>query len=58
MPVVINDFEVVVDEQPQSARPAPASQEPEAQTSRGAKPHEVENILRRAKERLARVFAH
>jgi hypothetical protein len=58
MPVVISDFEVVVDDQPQSARSAPAPQESQAQTPRGATPHEVENILRREKERFSRVLAH
>ncbi len=58
MPVVINDFEIVVDDQAQSTQPAPAPQESSSQTVPGATPHEVENILRREKERLARVQAH
>jgi hypothetical protein len=59
MPVVINEFEVVADEQAHPTQTAPATpQEPSAQAGRGATPHEVENILRREKERLARVQAH
>jgi hypothetical protein len=57
MPVVINEFEVVGDQPPD---PRPESTAPEAppSTQRGATPHDVESILRREKERLARVQAH
>ncbi len=57
MPVAIDTFDVVVDDQPQSHESLTV-QEPLAQPERGATPHEVENILRRAQERLARVLAH
>jgi hypothetical protein len=56
MPVNINEFEVVMDNAHAEPSPNPdtASQ---AAASRGATPHEIENILRREKERLARVLA-
>jgi hypothetical protein len=58
MPVVINDFEVVVDNQQKSPQAAAETQEPQPAAKRGATPHEVENIFRREQERLARVQAH
>jgi len=59
MPVVINDFEVVVDQSSSPAtRSASGSEAPAAQPGRGATPHEIESILQREKERLARVQAH
>jgi len=58
MPVVINDFEVVVDSQQKSAQTATETQEAQSEAKRGATPHEVENIFRREQERLARVQAH
>ena len=59
MSVVINTFEVVADDQPQSTpRSAPTSSETQAPTARGATPHEVENILRREQERFIRLLAH
>jgi hypothetical protein len=59
VPVVINDFQVVVDQPPPEQTRSAASEaaQPSA-LPRGATPHEVENILRREKERLARVMAH
>lgn len=57
MPVVINDFEVVADDQAPPSESVPATQESSSQTAPGATPHEMENILRRAQERLARVRA-
>jgi hypothetical protein len=57
MPVVINEFEVVGD-QPPDPRPESTAQEAPPSTQRGATPHDVESILRREKERLARVQAH
>ena len=57
MPVVINEFEVV-GEPPPAPSTAPAAQESADQAERGASPHEVESILRREKDRLARVLAH
>jgi hypothetical protein len=59
MPVVINDFEVVVDQPaPSSTRSAASSEAHPAEQGRGATPHEIELILQREKERLARVKAH
>ncbi len=60
MPVVINEFEVVTDQPaPSSAtRSASSSETPTAQQGRGATPHEVELIMQREQERLARVKAH
>ena len=58
MPVVINDFEVVADEQAQSRQASSVAPESQVEETHGATPHEVENILRREKERLARVYAH
>jgi len=59
MPVVINDFEVVVDQPaPSSTRSAAGGEAPAAEQGRGATPHEIESILQREKERLARVKAH
>ena len=59
MPVVINDFEVVVDQPvPSSTRSASSSEAPAAEQGRGATLHEIESILQREKERLARVKAH
>ena len=57
MPVVINEFEVV-GEQPPAPRTDSGAQESPAPSERGASPYEVESILRREKERLARVQAH
>jgi hypothetical protein len=59
MPVVINDFEVVVDQPaPAAARSASSSEAPTTPSPRGATPHEIELILQHEKERLARVQAH
>jgi hypothetical protein len=58
MPVVINDFEVVADQPSQPDRSAPSSGSSSAASPRGATPHEIELILQREKERLARVQAH
>ncbi len=53
MPVVINEFEVI---------PAPSSGEPPAEPERpapaGTTPLDVEQIVRRARERAERVRAH
>jgi hypothetical protein len=57
MPVVINDFEIITDDQRQPAQPADA-QSSTIQTTHGSTPYEIENALRREKERLARVQAH
>lgn len=57
MPVVINDFEVIGD-QPAAPQQVSTAEEASPQTGHGATPHDVENILRREKERLARVQAH
>ncbi len=63
MPVNINEFEVVID--PPRAAAEAAAAEAAASTGaaaslppRGVTPYEIENILRREKERLARVLAH
>jgi hypothetical protein len=58
MPVVINDFEVVVDQPSSSTRSASSGEAPAAEAPRGATPHEIELIVQREKERLARVKAH
>lgn len=59
MPVVINDFEVVVDQPaPSATRSAASGETPSAEQGRGATPHEIEAIVQREKERLARVKAH
>lgn len=57
MPVNINEFEVVVDP-PQPTTEAGTSEAASPANPRGATPYEVETILRRAKERLARLQAH
>jgi hypothetical protein len=59
MPVVINDFEVVVDQPAASStRSASGGEAPATEAPRGATPHEIELIVQREKERLARVQAH
>jgi hypothetical protein len=59
MPVVINEFEAVVDQSaPPATRSASSSEAQSAEQGRGATPHEIESILQREKERLARVKAH
>jgi hypothetical protein len=58
MPVVINDFEVVTEQAPHSERAATGGETPSTEQARGATPHEIELILQREKERLARVQAH
>ncbi len=59
MPVVINEFEVVADQPaPAATRSASSNEAPAAQPGRGATPYEIESILQREKERLARVKAH
>ncbi len=55
MPVTINEFEVVVDPPAPAAQPADSDRTPTP--PRGATPHEIETILRREQERLARVRA-
>ena len=57
MSVNINEFEVVVDP-PQPPTESAASEAAPPTNPRGATPYEVESILRRAKERLARLQAH
>lgn len=57
MPVIINDFEVVADAPPPD-RSAPAPEAASAAAPRGATPYEIEIMLRRELERLARVQAH
>lgn len=57
MSVNINEFEVVVDP-PSAAGGASTSEAAPATPPRGATPYEIENILRREKERLTRVWAH
>jgi hypothetical protein len=59
MPVVINEFEAVVDQSaPPATRSAASGDAQAAEQGRGATPHEIELILQREKERLARVQAH
>jgi len=57
MPVNINEFEVVVDT-PHTSSDSTSSEAAPATPPRGATPHEVENIVRRERERLLRVQAH
>ena len=57
MPVNINEFEVVVDT-PHTSSDSTSSEGAPATPPRGATPHEVENIVRRERERLLRVQAH
>jgi hypothetical protein len=57
MSVNINEFEVVIDPPQPSAETAPSEAAP-LTNPRGATPHEVESILRRTDERLARLRAH
>ena len=57
MPVNISEFEVVVDPPP-AAAPAASDANSAPAAPRGATPHEIEHILRREQERLARVQAH
>ncbi len=57
MSVTINEFEVVT-EAPAAAPAAASGENAQATGKRGATPHEIEAILRREKERLARVQAH
>lgn len=55
MPVVINDFEVVVpQERPDDGRPGQAGQQPGAQP---LTPAQLQDLLRRQAERLARLRA-
>lgn len=59
MPVVINEFEVVADQAAPPATRSASSREAAAnEQGHGATPHEIEAILQREKERLARVQAH
>lgn len=56
MSVIINDFEVVVEptpEQRDAAAPSDAPPAPSAQLS----PHDIEQVIRRQRERAARVSA-
>lgn len=55
MPVVISDFEVVVEP---PAAPAPAAEGPAAPESVVLTPTEVEMLLERQAERAERVRAH
>ena len=58
MAVVINEFEVITEPQPAGkpggVPPETASQPP----TTGPTPHDIERVIRRQKERLARVRAH
>lgn len=54
MAVVINEFEVVTEPQPA----APASAGAKAQSPTGPTPDDIERIIRRQSERLARIWAH
>jgi hypothetical protein len=58
MPVTINEFEVVTEAPAPVTQSAPNEPAQPAAPGRGATPHEIEAILRREKERLARVLAH
>ena len=55
MPVVVSDFEVVVEPPPNSESAARAE---EGTAEVILKPHEVELLLERQEERAARVRAH
>jgi len=57
MPVVINEFEIISD-QSATSRSESSAQESAPQTGSGTTLHEVENILRRERERLFRVQAY
>lgn len=54
MPVVINEFEVVAEPQPttppSSPAPSPSAEPPT--------PYEIDRLVRRQLERLARIWAH
>lgn len=55
MPVVVSDFEVIVEPPPESESAARAD---EGAQDSVMKPHEVELMLERREERAARVRAH
>ena len=64
MPLVINEFEVIAEP---PAAPSPAQSAPGGQTGgesaasasvAAISPHEIERVLRRSAERLARIWAH
>ncbi len=54
MPVVINEFEVVAAPQP-AAEAAPAEAAP---ANPSPTPYEIERVVERQMERLARIWAH
>jgi hypothetical protein len=56
MAVVINDFEVVAE--PPAAAPSGADSPSESPAAAAPTPQEIEQIMRRHRERCARVRAH
>ena len=58
MAVVINEFEVVPAPQPDTAAPAAGTAAPVQGQHPPLRPHEVEEMLRRLRERASRVWAH
>ncbi len=58
MPVVIGDFEIVTEESPLPNRGAAGGEAQPVEQTYGVTPHEVELIIQRETERLARVQAY
>ncbi|MCI0496374.1 hypothetical protein L0Z72_15310 [candidate division KSB1 bacterium] len=57
MPVVINEFEVVA-ASPSATAPKSEGPPEKAASKKMLTPQEIENIIRRQKERLLRIWAH
>jgi hypothetical protein len=58
MAVIINDFEIIAPASPQNAAGAPAPEATAAPASARIEPHDIEQVMQRHKERLARLRAH
>jgi hypothetical protein len=58
MAVIINDFEIVSEPPPSEERGSGDQQENQAAQAQGPKPHEIEHVIERQRERRARVWAH
>ena len=57
MPVVINEFEVVA-ESPSATAKNPETPPGKVEAAKSPTPQEINNIIRRQKERLLRIWAH
>lgn len=56
MTVVINEFEVVAEPPPKAGPTGPAT--PGSAAAQAPTPHDIDRILRRQRERFARIRAH